>query len=626
VVPATRSFSPAGSIVHLREHHSTLALPDGGAIVIGGGGRESLYWNPAANAFESAGQLAEPRDSAVPLADGRVLAIGVVDPIICKPGKRYAKTPDAELWDPRTFTFEPVGAFRQPRRPMDVVAIDDGRVLVYGGWNAVCMDSITFDTAEVWSPDTHAFGRAGATQERRQHHSTTLLPDGRVAFIGGMAEVIVKETKRFADVDQLKVELWDPPTDRFVRAGRIVQPRLDHTATLLHDGSILLIGGSAELGGPALATAELWVPPATAASAPHLVPPEVILPQPAGIPIGVAPRGEMTTQRWGHTATLLEDDRVLITGGADGGPAELFDPATGMFNSTGSMSESRVYHTATRLADGRVLVFGGLNEPATAEIYDPATGRFSLTGAPLTDRGARDAILLKDGRVLGVSGFIAELYDPDTGTFGLLPEMSRVKGSDRLANLPDGRVLVVGANRRKGQAEAKLFDPVTETFSSLVLDRFLTEGQTLTSLPDGRALVAGGWGDRGAIHLFDPTSATFELAGRLKILRGGHQAVALPDGRVLIIGGQTRQGPTRSIEAFDPATGISRRIGRLREVRDDFTATLLEDGRVLIAGGGAGSEGGRAPRHAEILDPETGRTTLAGQAASGSTTGERSDP
>ncbi len=618
--PAASTFGPAGSIVHLREYHTTLALPDGGAIVIGGPSREALYWNPATGTFESAGRMAEPRNDAVLLADGRVLVIGVADPITCKPGKRYARTPDAELWDPRTFSFEPAGAFRQPRRPIDIVALDDGRVLAYGGWSAVCMDSIAFRTAEAWDPTTLDFGRAGKTRERRQHHTTTLLRDGRVAFIGGMAEVVAIETRRFTrfkDVSQDEVELWDPATDRFTRGGRFSQPRLEHTATLLGDGSILLVGGSAALGEGPLASAEIWTPPpAGRADDVGIDAPDLILPRPSGIPVGVAPAGEMTTRRWEHTATLLEDGRVLIVGGADGSPAELFDPATGMFSPTGSMSESRVYHTATRLGDGTVLVVGGLNEPATAEIYDPSSGRFTPTGTPLSQRGAAEAILLGDGRVLGISGPSAETYDPRTRAFSLLPESSPLKGQGLLASLPDGQVLVVGSNRRRGQAEAELFDPVSGTFSPVAIDRKLLEGHTLTSLPDGRVLLAGGWAELEASHLYDPATGTFEPTGQLGVPRAEHEAVALPDGRVLLIGGQDKQGATRSIEAFDPVTETYTKVGRLKEVRAGFTATLLDDGRVLIAGGGGVGEGGRPPRHAEIFDPETGTTRFTGPAAS----------
>ena len=140
-----------------------------------------------------------------------------------------------------------------------------------------------------------------------------------------------------------------------------------HTATLLSDGRVLIVGGGTE-GHSAVASAELWNPLT-----------EVF-----------GPTGSLEEARSGHTATLLPDGRVLIVGG--GVPAknrftcpevciataEIWDPSSDSFTSTGSLTEARMNHTATLLPDGRVLVVGGgLLDWVTgsAEVYDPTAQR-----------------------------------------------------------------------------------------------------------------------------------------------------------------------------------------------------------------------------------------------------------
>lgn len=263
--PAIEMFGPAGSIPSKRAGHTTIALPDGGAFVSGGSrSPEALYWDPVANAFEPAGTMMSPRDRAVLLADGRVLTVGVDDPITCKPAKRFARTPDAELWDPVTSSFEPAGAFAIPRRPIDLVPLPDGGVLAYGGWNAVCMDALRFPTAETWDAGTNTFRRSGRTARGREGHTATLLPDGRVAFLGGVADVVTKRTKRVTVTEERplsQTEVWSPAKRGFVQGSDLITARRDHSATLLPSGQVLVVGGYSVTE---LDSAELWTPPEAA--------------------------------------------------------------------------------------------------------------------------------------------------------------------------------------------------------------------------------------------------------------------------------------------------------------------------------------------------------------------------
>jgi len=251
----------------------------------------------------------------------------------------------------------------------------------------------------------------------RDVHTATLLLDGRVLVTGG--------DDRFLH-PLASAELFDPRTGTFSPTGSMATPRDFHVATLLLDGRVLVTGGSPfgmdSASGQFLASAEIYDPKTGKFS----------------------PTGSMSTPRVSHTATLLGDGRVLVVGGAvshaDGATgtdslatAELYDPKTGKFTSTGSMSAKRTFQTATVLADGRVLVTGGSadgwsyagNYRAEAEIYDPKTGRFTATGSMADALVAQTATLLPDGRVLVAGGqdrfagvATAELYDPSRGTFG----------------------------------------------------------------------------------------------------------------------------------------------------------------------------------------------------------------
>jgi WD40 repeat protein len=238
------------------------------------------------------------------------------------------------------------------------------------------------------------------------------------------------------------------------------------------------------------------------------------------------PTGSMAEERGGHTATLLADGKVLIAGGGkdDGGfsqlgegsvAAEVYDPATGTFISTGNMTEGRVGHTATLLGDGKVLITGGWTSAGPiggAELYDPSTGAFSPTGTMTSARGSHTATLLHDGRVLITGGAFdqtdagsdtSEIYDPNTGSFVATGNLEVARRLHTATLLPNGTVLVVGG----GSKAAELYDPATSSFSPVGITEVSRSAHSATLLQNGRVIVVGGF------ELQDPVSplATAEL-------------------------------------------------------------------------------------------------------------------
>jgi large repetitive protein len=346
-----------------------------------------------------------------------------------------------------------------------------------------------------------------------------------------------------------------------------------------------------------------------------------------------SPTGSMAIARDQATATLLCDGRVLIAGGM-GAPrtsgsaalaaAELYDPTTGIFSPTGSLATARMDHTATLLPDGHVLITGGLGATradgtatlASAELYDPASGLFSPTGSMASARFDAAATLLDDGRVLVAGGFLdsvgdgsmaglvsAELYDPATGRFSPTGSLTTARAANTATLLLDGRVLIAGG------ISGDLYDPQTGSFSSAgpaVSRRYL---HTATRLLDGRVLLAGGYGDGPtltATELYDPNAGKFIATGSMAVDRTHSAAALLPGGRVLIAGGDSATaGTIATAELYDPATGAFSSAGSMTVARTWETATTLRDGRVLIAGGDGLADGGSPPRlaSAELYQP-----------------------
>ena len=220
-----------------------------------------------------------------------------------------------------------------------------------------------------------------------------------------------------------------------------------------------------------------------------------------------AATGSMLAQHLGQTATLLKNGQVLIAGG-ETASAELFDPSTGKFTATDGMTVSRSGHTATLLTDGRVLIAGGVLDfgaggtfpvpqgpgAASAELYDPVSGTFRSTGSMSEGRSGHTATLLADGTVL-VTGtnYTAELFSPGTKTFSAVGQLSTGVGATAtLRNDGTGTVLVAGGRGRNSYATAELFAPESGGFvptGSLITPR---DGHTATLLLDGSVLITGG--------------------------------------------------------------------------------------------------------------------------------------
>lgn len=314
--------------------------------------------------------------------------------------------------------------------------------------------------------------------------------------------------------------------------------------------------------------------------------------------------GPLALGRARHSATLLVDGKVLVTGGSTAAGAsnnaELYDPATNRFTTLPTpMQAARFDHTATLLANGKVLIAGGsglFGVTANAELYNPATGLFSRTADLGTARAQHTATLLANGRVLltggqGVFGALAsaEIFDPATEKFSAIPASMGLGRSLHTATLlADGQVLLVGGQGSGGAiAPAERFNPGTGGFSNYGALLIPRAQHVAARLGDGRVLVAGGTGSGGPLPSAELESGgVFQRTSNdLGSARTQATASALGDGRVLVAGGATSTGSLASAELFDPVTGRFAATGDMASARSLHTATVLKDGRVLVVGG-----------------------------------------
>jgi N-acetylneuraminic acid mutarotase len=336
--------------------------------------------------------------------------------------------------------------------------------------------------------------------------SATLLSNGKVLIAGGDPNQPQNTTPpENAQNAVAATWIYDPSANTWTSVASMSTPRVGHTATALPDGTLLVTGGinfiQGEPAGTAYTSAEIYDPIANSWSS----------------------AGNMAVKRAGHTATLLEDGRVLVAGGSSDdtlltatGSAEIYDPATRAWSSTSNMSSARFSHTAVALPDGRALIVGGQGPGSSsqtvfsAENFDPTANAWTLT-APLPNDifpYQNTTTLLLNGQVLVAGGAnfypgpfrsfgTTALYDPVSNAWSDAANIGErsLQAATLLAN---GKVLITGgydATIASGLSTAALYDPSTNSVTQEPSLPNVDYGQSAVLLGNGAVLITGGVGN-----------------------------------------------------------------------------------------------------------------------------------
>lgn len=368
---------------YARQWHTSTLLQDGQVLVTGGQNFtnpivSSEIYDPYTGLWTTTGSMVEGRyhHFAVLLLDGKVL-IG---------GGQNNTTPlaSAELYDPASGTWEAINPMTTPRNLASATLLPDGKVLVLGGCSGDCRYT-NLNTAEIYDPVSGLWSTTAPMFSSRASHTATLLTNGKVLVAGG--------TKYYNDhFNSLSSsEIYDPSLGTWVLATSMNGERTSHTATLLPNGDVLVVGGLTQIYYYGSCSWNL-----RSISSAEIYDPET------GKWVSMSP---MHTVRSGHKSTLLPNGKVLVAGGKDYvdqcgvafhayslNSAEIFDPVSGSWDLTYSMNNSRTDFSSALLPNGYVLIEGGYYENYPTSYSHSSSELFYQNYSPSANAGLDQSV------------------------------------------------------------------------------------------------------------------------------------------------------------------------------------------------------------------------------------------
>ena len=434
---------------------------------------------------------------------------------------------------------------------------------------------------------------------------TMLVPKDRpyeIGLMGNFSKPVDANDDGICD----QINLIQAPSYLISDDQSLSSPRTRHAAINLPNGKILVAGG---INATALNTAEVYDPISRTWGATDNV---------------------ISAARAEATASVIKPGiyagtnagKVLLVGGVTAtgtsvAATELYTPSSNSWQITNNPTpaSARRGHTATALNDGRVLIAGGIESTASlnsTSIYNPSIAAWATAGTMNQSRNGHTATLIKGGtyagQVLiigGAASQVIERFNPNTNTWtAITPTGTFVARYAHTATLlPDGKILIAGGQGYPPSAsvigDVDIFDPDTNTWDNkgIIIIPARRE-HTASLLPDGRVLIAGGSNGSMSLNsllLSNFNYTAFTVSATLNHNRTLHTTNSLPDGSIIFSGGIAFSASLDSVEHLQlvkPALNSSSLIGhalvnqnamsagsidlRIDVLHSNFNATALD--------------------------------------------------
>jgi len=367
----------AGEAVIGRYGHTATLLDDGSVLIAGGirrygqgveeilataeifdplTGKHQLITGPDSNPIKMMAPSGRAFHTATRLRNGKVILTGGIGLVEDKKSTLQS----AELYDPSIGAFEAVSVMGTSRAHHTATSLPNGEVLIAGG--AMYNNGlITYyeNSAVIYKPQSNSFENVSSLMsEARAFHSAVMLDpnmyNGNVVIIGG----------EDADGPHASIDIYNTQAKQFYENENVAMSRSrSHlTAVGLTSGEVIVAGGKTTIDDSSVDKRVEIYDPSTGVFGEF-----------------ISQTLSMSFDRMEHTCTLLDDGNLLIAGGRSSsgqgiGIAELVTIGVGTYSvqQLADFADSpRFLHTATLLSNGWVLLTGGL--PSLAPEATPVT-------------------------------------------------------------------------------------------------------------------------------------------------------------------------------------------------------------------------------------------------------------